>query len=310
MLINPNRVNEILVDCLYKKEEIVDGKPIIPYVGVQGVQGAIGFHPERLQSHKQEISDMIENLPKEIDSVEGLSFLNVCQDKEGNLWTGMHKTCDELIMLAIGLELLEFTMSKELWMMCPGGMPMIRVKHPSDPTYKDMSKYRNGRERSKVVQTWLHEFKKPFMDNLLEGETDSEKIVASLMRDFMLKHPSEITEAMVNRVILWLNSNTGRTFISKAYDVEVPAIVPELSLLRVWGNEFKQMVLNTIIYRAHDQTGLVSREYLDALDSGTGETPVIVADTLIGWLNSAVGRSFVRQAFNIEIPNVAPDGTE
>ncbi|MBP1308990.1 hypothetical protein JOD82_002010 [Paenibacillus sp. 1182] len=129
LLINAHRVNEILLDCLYKNDEIKDGKPVIPCVGVEGVMNWLGFHPNRLASYKEEVTTMISNLPSEIQTLNGVSFLNVCQDTNGEQWTGHHKTCDELIMLGIGLKLLEYVLPKEMWSLCPGGLPMIRIKH-------------------------------------------------------------------------------------------------------------------------------------------------------------------------------------
>lgn len=336
MLISAQRIDDLLVSCLYSEDEFVDGEPIVPYVVTDGVmERQFGLHPDRLQSIKLEIEEMISNLPTEIDSIEGLSFLNVCQDKQGNLWTGMHRTCDRLIMLGIALDLLEYTSARPLWVINPGGMPMIRKKHPSDPNYKDMSKYRNGRERSQVVQTWLKEYKEPFMKGLLgEAKTD-EEILTALRWGMNLTDNAEIASAVTNFTILWLESDAGREFIGKAFDIETPALkrVPaELSeqgkkafkeilnkdpeqatvsqLSRVWEEDHRQNVMNNVIFRTDANRESISEETWKKVNFGSPETAEIVADTVIGWLNSPVGRTFVRDAFEVNIPTTDPKGSE
>ncbi|WCF11483.1 hypothetical protein NDS46_31495 (plasmid) [Paenibacillus thiaminolyticus] len=126
MSINPERVKEILVDCLFREEELKDGKPILPYIDVEGVKFSMGFHPERLSMYKDEVAQMIANLKTDINTENGISFLEICLDKRGHLWTGQHEVCDDLIVLGIGLKLLEYVLPREMWNMCPGGLPMVR----------------------------------------------------------------------------------------------------------------------------------------------------------------------------------------
>lgn len=58
------RVKEILVDCLFQLDECIDGKPPSNKVVVQGTVGKFAFHPERLESHREEIKELL-NLPIE-----------------------------------------------------------------------------------------------------------------------------------------------------------------------------------------------------------------------------------------------------
>lgn len=83
----------------------------------------------------------------------------------------------------------------------------------------------------------------------------------------------------------------------------------ESKVVNTWLTEYKQMVMNEIIYR-HSNPKSVSSETLDAVYNGSPSTAEIVADTIIGWLNSPVGREFIQQSFNVEIPKCAKDGTE
>lgn len=45
-------VQKILRDCLFKKEEIVDGKPPADVVIVDGIVRKFGLHKQRLESHR------------------------------------------------------------------------------------------------------------------------------------------------------------------------------------------------------------------------------------------------------------------
>src|SRR4030042_2298665 len=85
-MIDPERVNAIFMDCLFKEGEDTS-KPI----KVEGIVRNIGFHPERLESHKAEIAAMLDELPDEFKESGGggMSFLNACNDKHGNQGPGL-----------------------------------------------------------------------------------------------------------------------------------------------------------------------------------------------------------------------------
>lgn len=83
----------------------------------------------------------------------------------------------------------------------------------------------------------------------------------------------------------------------------------ESKVVNTWLNEYKQMIMNEIIYR-HSNPETVSESTLDAIYNGSPETAEIVADTIIGWLNSPVGREFIQHAFHVSIPKCAEDGSE
>ena len=130
-LINPNRVEEILVDCLYKSDE-VDDETDVPEgaVVVQGILSTYGLHPERLESHREEITGMLKELPEQfLQSVGGgWSFLNACQDRNDVQWTGLHVRMEQLFCLGIGLDLAAWATPREMWKSFPGGMPYVVVK--------------------------------------------------------------------------------------------------------------------------------------------------------------------------------------
>jgi len=55
----------------------------------------------------------------------GMSFLNICIDKEGNHWTDLHQTMDELVTMGIACQKAAFLMPREMWSVLPGGMPYV-----------------------------------------------------------------------------------------------------------------------------------------------------------------------------------------
>jgi len=122
-------VNRIFLECLFKEEEIAINVEDRVYVEAHGIMTHVGFHPGRIKEHEQEIEWMLLQLPKEfLKSVGGgWSFLNACEDVQGNQWTGLHKTMDELVCLGLATKKVMFLTPREMWAMFPGGMPYFVV---------------------------------------------------------------------------------------------------------------------------------------------------------------------------------------
>lgn len=118
------RVEAIFFDCLFR-----DGEDTSNHVKAQGITRSVGFHPERLAIHKKEVAAMLEELPDEFQKSGGggMSFLNACNDKHGNQWTGMHQTMEQLFQLGIGIGKVECLLPREMWEVLPGGMPYYLV---------------------------------------------------------------------------------------------------------------------------------------------------------------------------------------
>lgn len=128
--IDPEVVNKVFLDCLFRSEEL-DGENNVPAnaVIVEGVLGKFGFHSERLQSHADEVRAWLSLLPHQFrkSSGGGWSFLNACNQEDGEQWTDFHRRMDQLFTLGIALGLAKFQMPREMWDMFPGGMPYIEV---------------------------------------------------------------------------------------------------------------------------------------------------------------------------------------
>jgi hypothetical protein len=124
MKLTSENVNSTFLKCLFKKDENTE-----KHIAVEGVMLKVGFNPDRLKESEQTIIEMLNDLP---DSFKphgggGMSFLNMCQDKNDNQWTGFHKTVDELVCLGIAIGKVSFLMPREMWSVLPGGMPYIAV---------------------------------------------------------------------------------------------------------------------------------------------------------------------------------------
>jgi hypothetical protein len=129
-MINANEVTEAFRDCLYNEDEIVDGEPIVEPVVGKGVIMDFGFHPERLEQKRQQVVEWLSQLPHQFrkDSEGGgWSFLNFCVTEDGDIWTGEHRTAEQLVALGGGLGLIRFQLPKMLWSSLPGGMPYLVI---------------------------------------------------------------------------------------------------------------------------------------------------------------------------------------
>jgi hypothetical protein len=127
MKLDAEIVNRIFLDCLLRDDEMEGDKPRegVPVKLVEGITMNVGMHEERLKAHAEEIAALVAELPAEFQ--EGWSFLNMCNDRHGNLWTGMHQTMQELVLLAVGVGKMKLCAPRALWPMLPGGVPYYQV---------------------------------------------------------------------------------------------------------------------------------------------------------------------------------------
>ena len=130
MKLTSKNVTDIIRDCLWKPEEILspDTLPDNTVFG-EGITMRMGFNPERLQEHKEDVRSMLLELPETFLASKGggWSFLNACITKDGVQW-GEHRNVEELILLGNALGLVKFTVPRALWSAFPGGMPYFTVK--------------------------------------------------------------------------------------------------------------------------------------------------------------------------------------
>jgi len=128
MELTATKVEEIFFDCFYRPDEVPDGLPPEDAILVKGIMATFAFHPRRTESHKDEIAELLNELPDQFkeSSGGGWSFLNACTDRHGKHW-GEHQNMEQLFVLGIAVGKAKFQLPKELWSALPGGMPYVVV---------------------------------------------------------------------------------------------------------------------------------------------------------------------------------------
>jgi hypothetical protein len=130
MELTSENVTEVFMDCLFTDEE---AKTIDvtsnDFLKGTGVMTNVGFHIERTTKHKEDVKAMLNCLPDTFKQSGGggMSFLNMCFDANDNQWTGFHKVVDQLVCLAVALDLGALLMV-EFKDIMPGGVPYFVVK--------------------------------------------------------------------------------------------------------------------------------------------------------------------------------------
>lgn len=124
MKLTAENVKTIFLDCLYRGKELT-----VDCVRVDGIMNVFGFIPGRLKKHRDEIYEILKQLPEgfQKESGGGMTFLNACSDKEGNMWTGLHTTMEQLMTLGMAIDKVKYCMPRDMWMALPGGMPYFVV---------------------------------------------------------------------------------------------------------------------------------------------------------------------------------------
>ena len=127
VILSPELVEQVFRDCLFR-----DGEDTSNHVVAEGVRVKVGFHPQRLESHRQDVIGMLAELPKEFQAAGGggYTFLSACLDRHHRLWTDLHQVVEMLLVLGLALDLVAYcNEDREMWAdIFPGGMPYFVVK--------------------------------------------------------------------------------------------------------------------------------------------------------------------------------------
>ena len=119
-MLNAKNVEKIFLECLFDVNEKTDTAVI-----ADGIKCTAGFKPEKIKRHESKIMDLLLELPEQFmqSSGGGWSFLNACNDKHGNQWTGLHTVMEQLFQLGIAIGKVKCLLPREAWSSLPGGMP-------------------------------------------------------------------------------------------------------------------------------------------------------------------------------------------
>ena len=127
MKLTSENVVKIFRSCLFE-----DGADPTPeeYTVVETVQGGkVGLCNKKLDKYRDDIFDMLKQLSTDFMETGGggMSFLNACNDKNGDQWTGLHQIMNELFMLGQATKRAKFLMPRDMWDAFPGGLPCVVV---------------------------------------------------------------------------------------------------------------------------------------------------------------------------------------
>ena len=123
-ILRPEYVEVTYLECLFS-----EGEDNAQQVLAEGIRGTVGFHRDRLEQYRQTIQAMLMELPTEFLASQGggWSFLNACNDRHGNMWTGLHSTMERLILLGMAIGKVECLIPRAMWPSLPGGMPYYKI---------------------------------------------------------------------------------------------------------------------------------------------------------------------------------------
>lgn len=128
-------VDEIFADSLFRSREeyeeyMAAGGKVVTEKTFSSPSATVVFHSERLESHRSEIKEMITQIPDSffMGKGDGDSFLNLCQNKDGDLWTGFHAEVQKLALLGLATKMMSLLLPLEKSHILPGGMPYLRAE--------------------------------------------------------------------------------------------------------------------------------------------------------------------------------------
>lgn len=117
-------IGDIFKDCLVRREEVENDKPLIDYTKAEGINTVSFFNTERLNSHK----DTVEKLISQVRGIErGISFLNLSLDHKGNHTSKYQRHMDQLIQLGVASGILTYTVDRQCIDALPGYVPFIML---------------------------------------------------------------------------------------------------------------------------------------------------------------------------------------
>lgn len=129
MELTTGNLDAIARDCLYTADETPEGTPPEGAVIVEGIMRDFGFHPDRLESHREDVRSMLGQLDPQFMKgtvAGGWSFLQIPVRADGVQWGGqLH--AEMIMVLGIGLGMVRMLVPRPMWMILPDGMPYLEV---------------------------------------------------------------------------------------------------------------------------------------------------------------------------------------
>lgn len=128
MQLTDKAVRETIIHVLYRPEEVPDRVPPKDAVLVRGLVTEMGFHPGRLQERREDIRQLLAELPDGFMKGKGggWSFLNMSQDRHGREW-GSQRLWEDLLLLGLATGMANYCLPREQWGVFLGNIPYIMI---------------------------------------------------------------------------------------------------------------------------------------------------------------------------------------
>lgn len=123
--------------CMYPEGTIDEKNLPTDAIVAQGITIEIIFDPAHIAAHANDIGSMLDQLPEQFKPASqggsgGWSFLNLCNDAEGNQW-GEHKHMEVLCLLGIAAKKARWLFPRSVWPELEGNMPYVIVSAAGFP---------------------------------------------------------------------------------------------------------------------------------------------------------------------------------
>lgn len=116
------------VDAVAK--EVLNGDTNSPnFKKVPMIAHTFGFDMTKLEEHRQDVKDMLSQLPKTFfpETGGGWSFLQACVREDGVQWTDFHLKMEILFAMGVALNMVQIMIPRTMWTFFPGGVPYLLV---------------------------------------------------------------------------------------------------------------------------------------------------------------------------------------
>lgn len=125
VILDSEKVNVIYEKCCLKADENTKNP-----VEVDGISSIVEFDPDRLENHKREIEDMLDELSDDFkrSGGGGASFLIACYDKHDRQWTSLHLDMDRLFQLGMATGKAKYCFPRVMWKSLTGEMPYFIIE--------------------------------------------------------------------------------------------------------------------------------------------------------------------------------------
>jgi len=120
-------VGKVFKDCVMPRNS---GNYMV--VSVPGITGTrvVSFDLAKLEEHRAETTNLVNQLPAEFKTAAGASFNGTNRNHRGDIWCRDESDREKLVQLGIALGIVELVEPRERWAYLPRQRPSIRIVQP------------------------------------------------------------------------------------------------------------------------------------------------------------------------------------